>query len=77
MANQQDRSDRARRPEDPTRGAPDDHSGQGRERRDDGDVFPAQRNAGEFGTHGGPARRSTPSDAGSSGTPGNRGTPAR
>jgi hypothetical protein len=31
-----------------------DVSGRGRERRDDGDVYPAQRNAGDFGTHGGP-----------------------
>lgn len=31
-----------------------DTSGRGRERRDDGDVYPAQRNAGDFGTHGGP-----------------------
>lgn len=31
----------------------DDVSGQGRERRDD-EEFPKQRNAGEFGTHGGP-----------------------
>lgn len=30
-----------------------DVSGQGRERRDD-EEFPKQRNAGEFGTHGGP-----------------------
>jgi hypothetical protein len=31
-----------------------DVSGRGRERRDDTAVFPQQRNAGEFGTHGGP-----------------------
>ncbi|OJT26726.1 hypothetical protein BO221_01470 [Archangium sp. Cb G35] len=31
----------------------DDVSGQGRERRDD-EEFPKHRNAGEFGTHGGP-----------------------
>lgn len=30
-----------------------DVSGQGRERRDDTE-YPKQRNAGEFGTHGGP-----------------------
>jgi hypothetical protein len=30
-----------------------DVSGQGRERRDD-EEYPKQRNAGEFGTHGGP-----------------------
>ena len=30
-----------------------DVSGQGRERRDDNE-YPKQRNAGEFGTHGGP-----------------------
>lgn len=32
-----------------------DVSGQGRERRDD-EEFPKQRNGGEFGTHGGPAK---------------------
>lgn len=31
-----------------------DVSGKGRERRDDGAVYPAHRNAGDFGTHGGP-----------------------
>ncbi|HSP76899.1 MAG TPA: hypothetical protein VLQ93_00110 [Myxococcaceae bacterium] len=31
-----------------------DVSGKGRERRADSDVYPKQRNAGEFGTHGGP-----------------------
>jgi hypothetical protein len=31
-----------------------DVSGKGRERRDDTDVYPANRNAGDFGTHGGP-----------------------
>ena len=36
-----------------------DHSGQGRQRRDDGDVFPAKRDRDELGTHGGPKRRST------------------
>jgi hypothetical protein len=66
MANPQDRKDRPRRPEDPTRGAPDDHSGRGRERRDDGDVFPAQRNPGQFGTHGGPARYGSNPEGGSS-----------
>lgn len=30
-----------------------DESGQGRERRND-DVYPKNRNAGDFGTHGGP-----------------------
>jgi hypothetical protein len=33
-----------------------DQSGEGRPRRDDGEVYPAHRNAGEFGTHGGPKR---------------------
>jgi hypothetical protein len=33
-----------------------DTSVQGRERRDDGSVYPAHRNAGEFGTHGGPKK---------------------
>ena len=31
-----------------------DVSGQGRERRDDEEYHPKQRNAGDFGTHGGP-----------------------
>jgi hypothetical protein len=31
-----------------------DVSGQGRERRDDTDVYPQQRGTGDFGTHGGP-----------------------
>ena len=31
-----------------------DVSGQGRERRDDTDVYPAGRGSGDFGTHGGP-----------------------
>ena len=30
-----------------------DESGQGRPRRDDNDVYPAARNAGDYGTHGG------------------------
>ena len=42
-----------RNPQSGNRGDP---SGEGRPRRDDGEVLPAQRNAGEFGTHGGPAR---------------------
>lgn len=32
-----------------------DVSGRGRERRDD-EEYPKQRNAGEFGTHGGPKK---------------------
>jgi hypothetical protein len=36
-----------------------DVSGQGRERRDDTDVFPQQRGADDFGTHGGPHKHST------------------
>ncbi len=36
-----------------------DESGQGRERRDDTDVFPQKRGANDFGTHGGPNKHST------------------
>ena len=36
-----------------------DTSGQGRARRDDSDVFPAQRDFSDFGTHGGPNRTNT------------------
>lgn len=36
-----------------------DVSGQGRERRDDTDVFPQKRGADDFGTHGGPNKRDT------------------
>lgn len=31
-----------------------DHSGKGRQRRDDGDVYPQGRGPHQFGTHGGP-----------------------
>ena len=42
----------------PPRGADSgDESGRGRARREASDVFPQQRNAGEFGTHGGPNRK--------------------
>ncbi len=34
---------------------PSDTSGKGRERRDDGAVYPQHRNTEHFGTHGGPA----------------------
>ena len=34
-------------------------SGEGRERREDSDVFPQKRGAGDFGTHGGPNKRDT------------------
>lgn len=33
-----------------------DQSGQGRQRRDDGDVFPQKRDTDQMGTHGGPAK---------------------
>lgn len=36
-----------------------DVSSEGRERRDDSDVFPQKRGAGDFGTHGGPNKRDT------------------
>ena len=36
-----------------------DVSGQGRERRDDTEVFPQKRNRDDFGTHGGPNKHST------------------
>lgn len=36
-----------------------DVAGQGRERRDDTEVFPQKRGTGDFGTHGGPNKRST------------------
>lgn len=39
-----------------------DTSGQGRPRRDDGDVFPAQRDFADFGTHGGPNKTNTSAD---------------
>ncbi|MFP2931117.1 hypothetical protein ACLESO_39175 [Pyxidicoccus sp. 3LG] len=56
MAEKQDKGQkRMEEPEDkPRRADSGDVSGQGRERRDDTDVFPANRNAGDFGTHGGP-----------------------
>jgi hypothetical protein len=34
-----------------------DVSGQGRERRDDTEVFPQKRGKDDFGTHGGPNKR--------------------
>lgn len=39
-----------------------DHSGKSRPRRDDGDVYPAQRDTREMGTHGGPARHGREKD---------------
>ena len=36
-----------------------DVSGQGRERRDDTEVFPQKRGTKDFGTHGGPNKHST------------------
>lgn len=36
-----------------------DVSGQGRERKDDTDVFPQKRGADDFGTHGGPNKTNT------------------
>ena len=41
-------------PEKPREADSGDTSGQGRPRRDDTEVFPQQRNQGQFGTHGGP-----------------------
>jgi hypothetical protein len=40
-----------------------DESGQGRERRDDTDVYPQKRGTGDFGTHGGPNKHETKLDA--------------
>ena len=40
-----------------------DVSGQGRERRDDTDVYPQKRGSGDFGTHGGPNKHETKLDA--------------
>jgi len=40
-----------------------DVSGQGRERRDDTDVYPQKRGAGDFGTHGGPNKGEKKLDA--------------
>lgn len=40
-----------------------DVSGQGRERRDDTDVYPQKRGTGDFGTHGGPNKHGTKLDA--------------
>ncbi|WP_426754905.1 hypothetical protein [Myxococcus sp. Y35] len=58
MATQQDKKGRKLDTHDaperqPRKADSGDVSGQGRERRDDTDVFPADRNAGDFGTHGG------------------------
>ncbi|HLL05334.1 MAG TPA: hypothetical protein VK539_32495 [Myxococcaceae bacterium] len=36
-----------------------DVSGQGRERRDDGEVYPQKRGLGDFGTHGGPNKHAS------------------
>ncbi len=58
MAKKQDKG-RMDAPENQTRKADSgDVSGQGRERRDDSAVYPANRNAGDFGTHGGPNKNS-------------------
>ena len=40
-----------------------DVSGQGRERRDDGEVYPQRRGAGDFGTHGGPNKHASQTSA--------------
>jgi hypothetical protein len=42
-----------------------DTSGQGRERRDDGEVYPQKRGVGDFGTHGGPNKHEAQSGAAS------------
>lgn len=58
MSKKQDKG-RANAPEtQPRRADSGDVSGQGRERREDTDVYPANRNAGDFGTHGGPNKSS-------------------
>jgi len=41
---------------------------QGRERRDDTTTYPSHRNAGEFGTHGGPNKKSQKGQSGNDGT---------
>lgn len=43
-------------------GSSGDHSGQGRPRRDDTEVFPQRRGRDEFGTHGGIVRKEAPSE---------------
>ncbi len=43
-------------------GSSGDHSGKGRPRRDDTEVFPQRRGRDEFGTHGGSARKEAPSE---------------
>lgn len=40
-----------------------DESGQGREARDDTDVYPQKRGTGDFGTHGGPNKHEKKIDA--------------
>ena len=54
MAKKQDKGKMDAPESQPRRADSGDVSGQGRERRDDTDVYPANRNAGDFGTHGGP-----------------------
>ena len=59
MAQEQDQENKKRRAdedaEQPARKVDSgDVSGQGRERRDDTEVFPQKRGRDDFGTHGGP-----------------------
>ncbi len=66
MANEQDQDrEKLHADEDTERLHPKvdsgDVSGQGRERRDDGEVYPQKRGAGDFGTHGGPNKHDAPS----------------
>lgn len=59
MANQQDQDrEKLHADEDTERLHPKVDSG--RERRDDGDVYPQKRGAGDFGTHGGPNKHDAP-----------------
>ncbi|MDY7227415.1 hypothetical protein [Hyalangium rubrum] len=59
MAQQQDQD----REKVPQKVDSDNASGQGRERRDDTDVYPQKRGSGDFGTHGGPNKYEKKLDA--------------
>jgi hypothetical protein len=52
-------ADEQTKPE-PKSGSSGDHSGKGRPRRDDTDVFPQRRGRDQFGTHGGNVRKEAP-----------------
>ncbi len=47
----------------PKSGSSGDHSGKGRPRREDTEVFPQKRGRDEFGTHGGNVRKEAPSES--------------